>query len=98
MSGRMCSTIIEGIKTHMDALLMTMGGVLLPLGFFLLAEYDLSPEKESSGCIRFRNMILDKTKNLCFRERQGLSRLHQLQQYPSFFRRGFVPEHGDVLK
>ncbi len=31
--------IVGRTKKHMDTLLMTMGGVLIPLDFYLLAEY-----------------------------------------------------------
>ena len=46
MGGRILPKIIGRMRQHMDAIFLTMGGILIPLGFYLKIEY---PQADDAG-------------------------------------------------
>lgn len=42
MNGRILLSKLGGMKKHMDTVFLTMGGILIPLGFYLKLEYPQS--------------------------------------------------------
>ncbi len=94
MSGRILLNNLGRIKKHMDAVFLTMGGILIPLGFYIKIEYTQADDYGTVAVLV--GLVCWLLAYWCVRRKEKRERIEKLEERQEY--RNLLTEIHQELK